>query len=250
MSYSRALRAALIASLVAGVVTPLLGQDSTQCACTRRTHSPNEFERRSSGTFAVVQSRPQGQFGANVGLGYGADAAYLFSVDRRGILSLRANIGLLQYGHESKRVPLSETVGGRVQVRVSTTNYMVPVLVGPQLTAPSGWVRPYANAGVGGQFFYTESGVDGADNSFDFANTTNQHDATATWGAGAGVLVPLHQRGVKVLLDLGAQYLNGGRAQYLKPGSIQDLSNAQIQITPFESETHMIVVRLGVKVGL
>jgi opacity protein-like surface antigen len=248
MWYSRALGAML---LVAAAASRAPAQDSSGCGrCTRAPHAPNEFERRSSGSFAVIQSRPQGQLSDNIGLGYGVDGAYLFALDRRGVVSLRLSAGFLQYGGESKRVPLSSTIGGRIQVKVSTDNYIVPVIVGPQLTAPNGWVRPYVNAGVGGQFFYTQSHVDGTDDSFDFARTTNQSDATATWAAGGGLLIPLHERNVKVLLDIGATFFNGGRAQYLRPGSIEDVGNSQIRVTPFESETHFTLVRVGVKVGL
>src|SRR6185312_5091103 len=102
-------------------------------------------------------------------------------------------------------------------------------------------VRPYVNGGVGGQFFFTQSHIDGTDGSSDIASTTNQHDATAAWVAGGGMLLPLHEGKTKVLLDIGAQYFKGGRARYLRPGSIQDLPNDQIVITPLESETHMLV---------
>lgn len=212
--------------------------------------APTEFARRSSGSFAIVQSRPQGDFARNIDFGYGASGAYLYRLDRAGFFSLRADAGMLQYGHESKQVPLSETIGGRIQVRVSTVNYLMPLTIGPQIAWPRGPVRPYAHAGIGGQFFFTQSSVQGSSDSYDFANTTNQHDATGTWMAGAGVLLPISERRVKVSADLGAQYLAGGRAQYLRPGSIQDLPNAQIRITTLESETHMVIVRLGVRIGI
>jgi hypothetical protein len=240
-------RAAL---LLAAVAIPVTAQDTTACGCARRPPAPNAFELRSSGTIGFVQSRPQGQLSDNIGFGYGVSGAYLFALDGRGIVSLRTDLGFLQYGSESKRVPLSPTIGGRIQVKVSTDNYVVPVVFGPQLTWPAGRVRPYVNAGVGGQFFYTQSHVDGDDDRLAFASTTNQHDATATWVVGGGVLVPVYQRRTKVMLDVGAQYFNGGRAQYLRPGSIQDLPNDQISVTPLESETHMVLVRVGVKVGL
>lgn len=233
------------AAAAAAALLPLVSASSFAQART-----PTEFERRSSGSFAIVQSRPQGDLARNIDFGYGASGAYLFRLDRAGFFSLRADAGMMQYGHESKRVPLSETIGGRIQVRVSTVNYLVPVTVGPQISWPRGPVRPYAHAGVGGQFFFTQSSVQGTGDSFDFANTTNQHDGTGTWMLGAGVLLPISERRVKVSADLGAQYFGGGRAQYLRPGSIQDLPNAQIQITTLESETRMVIVRLGVRIGI
>jgi hypothetical protein len=211
---------------------------------------PNEFARRSSGSIAFTQSRPLGGLQQNIGFGYGADGAYQFRLDQRGAISLRADVGFLGYGQESFRVPLSETIGGRIQVKVRTTNYLLPMSIGPQLTWPTGSIRPYVNGGVGSQFFFTESTVDGTNNDDNIASTTNYSDWTSTWVAGGGLYLPVYEKTTSVLIDLGVQYIAGGRARYLRPGSIQDLPNAQIAITPFESETHLLLVRLGVRIGL
>lgn len=242
-------RAAMIAVAFAA---PLFAQDTTSnnCHCVVIDHhKPNAFERRSSGTVSFIQSRPQDALADNIGLGYGVDGTYLFRLDKAGIFGLRADAGFLQYGNESKRVPLSSTIGGRIQVDVSTSNYIVPLSIGPQIMWPKGAVRPYANAGIGGQFFFTQSSVDGSDDVGSFAHTTNQWDRTMMWLAGGGVYVPVYQRRFNVLLDIGAQYVDGGRARYLKPGSIEDLPDSQIRITPMESQTHMVVVRFGVRLG-
>ncbi|HEY4217986.1 MAG TPA: hypothetical protein VGM67_12665 [Gemmatimonadaceae bacterium] len=240
-----------LGALLVGGASPLRAQDSSTCRCRPAPQRPEpEFVRRSSGGVAFIQSRPLGTFGNNVNFGYGAEGTYLFRLDRRGILSLRGDLGVADYGNESKRVPLSETIGGRIQVRVSTNNYIVPMSIGPQLTWPTGSVRPYVNAGIGGQAFYTESHVDGVDDQNDFAQTTNQSDFTSSWTTGGGVYIPLSERHVKVLLDLGVQYYAGGEASYLRPGSIIDLPNSQIAITPLHSETHLVLARIGVKIGL
>ena len=229
---------------------PASAQDSTANARPiREQKQPSEFALRSSGDVTFIQSRPVGEFGDNIGFGYGANAAYLYQVDRAGILSLRAEVGFVDYGNESKRVPLSSTIGGRIQVKVSTTNYIIPVSVGPQLTWPTGRIRPYANVGFGGQFFFTESSIDGTHDGYSGLSTTNQHDETHAWVAGSGVYVPIHSKNVNVMLDVGVQYFTGGRAQYLRPGSIVDLPGSQIQINPLESRTQMLVLRLGARVG-
>jgi hypothetical protein len=239
------------AVLCIALAAPVVAQDSTSCNCRRRReHTPSEFEMRSSGSLSFTQSRPVGALQQNIGFGYGLNGAFLFRLDRAGIISLRTDLGFLDYGAESKRVPLSPTIGGRIQVRVSTNNYIVPMSIGPQLTWPTGPVRPYVNAGIGGQVFFTESHVDGVDDNHDVASTTNQSDVASSWVAGGGIYVPLYQKRTRVLLDIGVQYANGGTARYLRPGSIVDLPNSQIQITPLESTTHMVLVRVGVKVGL
>ncbi|MDB4878134.1 MAG: hypothetical protein JWM41_4580 [Gemmatimonadetes bacterium] len=248
MLKSRVARAAV---LCAAVAAPVAAQDSSTCVCRpSRERIPSDFELRSSGSFSLTQSRPLGALRSNIGLGYGLDGAYLFRLDKRGILSLRAGAGFIDYGDESKRVPISASIGGRIQVKVSTTNYIVPMSLGPQLAWPTGKIRPYVNAGVGAQVFFTESHLDGVDDSHDFASTTNQSDFTPTWVAGGGVYLPLYEKKTKVLLDLGVQYFNGGHARYLRPGSIVDLPNAQIQINSMETATHLVLVRAGVRIGL
>lgn len=248
MFLSRSLRAAVFGVLFA---SPSFAQDTVACACVpaRHEHIPSEFQRRSAGSISFVQSRPTGMFQKNVGFGYGANLAYLFRVDNAGWLSLRADGGFAVYGNERFRTPLSETIGGRIQVRVKTSNNVVPLSIGPQLQVPTGPVRPYVHAGIGGQYFFTQSSVEGTDDTWDFASTTHQSDWTGAWVAGGGVYIPVHNGRTKVALDLGLHYYNGGRAQYLRPGSIQDLPNAQIAITPLESETHMMLVRIGVRIG-
>ncbi|HEY9228877.1 MAG TPA: hypothetical protein VIP11_19650 [Gemmatimonadaceae bacterium] len=245
MSVSRIAIAALFGVAVA---TSAHGQNSTDFPPQGPTRS--EFQRRSSVGISLIQSRPTGAFQQNVGFGYGANFAYLFRLDKAGILSLRTDAGFTIYGNEDFETPLSPTVGGRIRVDVQTSNSIFPVSIGPQLTWPRGRVRPYANGGFAAQFFVTSSSVEGSDDDWEFANTTNHSDWTPSWFAGGGLYVPVYQGKTAVLLDLGVQYLNGGRAQYLRPGSIEDLPNAQIRITPLESETHMLLVRVGVKIDL
>ncbi|HTE44483.1 MAG TPA: outer membrane beta-barrel protein [Gemmatimonadaceae bacterium] len=246
-------RFGLVALLGVTMAAPVVAQDSTTCiSCSSRDHGPSDFALRSSGNIAFFQGRPVGALENNIGFGYGVTGGYQFRLDQRGIFSLRADVGISQYGDEWKRVPLSPTIGGRIQVKVRTNNYLVPMSIGPQLTWPSGIIRPYVNAGIGAQGFYTQSSVDdddGNETSSQFS-TTNQSDWTATWVAGGGVYIPVYQGRTKVLLDLGVQYLATGHASYLRPGSIVDLPNSQIQINPLESDTHMLLVRLGVKIGL
>ena len=238
----------LTALFLAIAATTAAAQDST----TRRTveRGPSQLARRSSGSITVVQSRPQGAFGRNIGLGYGLDGAYLLRLDDAGVWSLRLSTGIIRYGAESRRTALSEQVGGRVLVDVKTGNYIVPMSIGPQLMWPSGSVRPYVNAGVGGQAFFTESHLEGTADRAGFASTTNHSSFAPAWSVGGGVYLPIYYGKTNVQLDLGLQYLNGGSTRYLAPGSITDLPGAQIAITPLESATHLVVVRFGARIGL
>ena len=211
--------------------------------------SLTDFARRSSLSIAVDQTRPQGALGRNIGVGYGISGAYLYRLDQTGVVSIRADIAGVQYGNESKHVPFSETVGGRVQVNVRTTNYIIPMSVGPQLALPSGPIRPYVNAGVGAQAFITERAVDGMDN-FTIASSTNQSDVALMWVAGGGIYVPVIPGLRRVQLDAGMQYISGGRARYLAPGSIVDLPGGAVRISPLESATRLVMLHIGARIGL
>jgi opacity protein-like surface antigen len=237
-----------VALLLAVVAAPAVAQDTTAHPAVDR--GPSELARRSAGSLTVIQSRPQGAFGQNVGLGYGLDGAYLLRLDDAGIWSLRLSAGIVRYGDESRRTALSESVGGRVLVDVKTDNYVAPMSIGPQLTWPSGSFRPYVNAGVGGQAFFTESHLEGTADRSAFASTTNHSSFAASWTLGGGVYMPIYAGKTNVQLDLGMQYVNGGRTRYLAPGSITDLPGAQIVVTPLESATHLVILRLGARVGL
>jgi opacity protein-like surface antigen len=216
---------------------------------TPQDSSRSELARRSSGTLSFIQSRPQGTLGKNIGLGYGVDGAYLLRLDDTGIWSLRASVGGVSYGGESRRADLGRSVGGRVELDVTTSNYIVPMSIGPQLSWPTGIVRPYVNAGVGGQLFFTESRLQGTGDNTAFASTTNHSAVTAAWSVGGGVYVPLYVGKSHLDLDLGVQYFGGGTARYLAEGSIVDQPGGQVTVTPLESTTHLAIIRLGARLS-
>lgn len=245
-----AFRFARLAIACAVAATPVFAQSSpTQGGGNSQRHV-SELERRSVFVVSGVQSRPLDELRRNIHFGYGAGGTYLFRVDRSGFLLLGIGAGYLEYGHETKHVPLSPTIGDRIQVDVTTTNSIVPASLGAELTWPRGRIRPYVDAGLGAQFFTTTSSIDDTDLESDFS-TTNQHDFSWSQVVGGGVYVPVstNHNGTHVSIDLGVERYSGGHAHYLRPGSIQDLPGGQTVITTLESDTHMLLVRLGVRIG-
>jgi opacity protein-like surface antigen len=199
---------------------------------------------------ALTQMRPVGSLGANIGSGYGVFGAFLLPLDHRGLLSPRADLGIPEYGHDKKRTPFSQTVGGRVEVDVRTTHAVVPGSIGIQVTPAFGPVEPYINAGVGAQAFFTESRAESTGDGSVLASTTNHSDFALAWTLGGGVYVPVASRLPDVLLDISVQYFHGARAEYLAPGSIVDLDGGRIAISPLESTTHFLALRVGAGVRL
>jgi hypothetical protein len=195
-------------------------------------------------------AQPIQEFHDYVNNGVGVNGNFVWNVDRRGIFGLRTDVGIIAYGNEHKRVPLSPTVGGRIMVDLNTTNSILTYGIGPQLTWPSGPVRPYVTGTVGGSYFFTESSIDGEhDNDNEFSTTNFDDGAFAITGAG-GFLIPLtmHAR-TPVLLDFGARFHRNGTVQYLREGGIVDLPNGAIELHPIRSEADLMTYHIGVQIG-
>lgn len=224
----------------------LAAASSSLSAQVVRRHS--DFASRSSGGITFTQVRPLGGLADNIGFGYGGSGNYVFQLDKAGIAGLRLAGSISGYGQEKMRVPLSYTVGGRIQVDVTTTNTIGTLTIGPELMFPEGLIRPYAHGGMGVIWFNTTSSVNGIDNYDESFSTRNHSDATPTWTVGGGIHIPLARKQTAVLLDLGVDYFYGGDASYLRKGSIVDLPNGEIQINPLYSETRFLNVSFGLRI--
>lgn len=208
-------------------------------------------EPRFMGGLTLSVAQPRGEFHQYVDDGYGIAGHGLYRIGGQGALALRLDGGFVNYGRETKRVPLSSTVGGRIQVDVTTSNNIFWLGVGPQLMAPRGPLRPYVNGTVGLSYFSTTSSVEGVDSEYEFARDENFGDAVFSWGGGAGVLVPVH-RSAKYLvsIDVGARYHDNGRnVRYLREGGIRDLPNGQIELDVIRSRADLLTWHLGVSLG-
>lgn len=201
-----------------------------------------------TGGLAFVYGQPTGVFRDFVKQGFGFDGNVHYKVDRAGIFSLGLEGGYLTYGRETKRVPLSSTIGSLILVDVTTSNNIVWLGFGPQLTVPSGPIRPYVSGTAGFAYFFTESSVEGSSSTYDFATTTNYHDGTFAWTGGGGFLVPIGKKGAA--LDVGVRYHGNGSVRYLRKGAYQDNGNGDIEFFPTESEAPLISWRIGFRGGL
>jgi hypothetical protein len=103
------------------------------------------------------------------------------------------------------------------------------------------------------KYFFTETTV--KDDSFsdrEIASSTNFDDAALSYGVGGGVDIQVYRgRGGKkigaLLINVGAHYLFGSEAEYLKEGSIER-RDGQVFFATERSETNILVTQLGVTV--
>jgi hypothetical protein len=196
----------------------------------------------------VLVAQPVGEFKNYVANGFGGGGHLMLRVDPQGFLALRADVGYLVYGHETKRVSLPNA--GRVEFDVTTSNNILTYSIGPQLMVPTGPIRPYVNATAGGAYFFTESSVGGSDNSSEFASTRNFGHNVASYGYGGGVFLPFVVRNALIGLDVGARFIHNGRTRYLREGGIADIPGGGFIVSPIESETNLVVYHAGISVGL
>jgi hypothetical protein len=200
---------------------------------------------------AAAVAQPLGEFADYVGVGGGLEGFFRVALDERGIVSLRLQAGFLNYGSETKRVCLSQTVGCRIQVDLSTWNNIVLGGLGPEIAVPVGRVRLYGNATAGFGYFSTYSSVEGTSTEEPFASTTNYEDGGFAWTAGGGIAVLVASpKGVPISIDLGVSRHSNGRREYLTEGGITDLPDGSIVLDVNRSRADLLLWRIGVSVGI
>lgn len=241
------LRVSHITSAITLAATTAIASTLSAQATPTRRENPLP---RGYGDINFTVSQPLGAFNDFTGAGYGITGGFVWNLDRDRVFGIRIDAGFLQYGNETKRACLSTTIGCRITVDVNTDNDIVFAGLGPQLTVPSGPVRPYLNATAGFSYFFTQSSVSGHDDYDNLFNTTNHHDAVFAMTGGGGFMIPLSTRRTPILLDIGATYHRNGEATYLRKGSITDNPDGSIVINPIRSEANFITYRLGVTIGV
>lgn len=220
--------------------------DSSIFSGRRRPALPGRF------VFALdaLIAQPKGEFGSYVDKGFGGNLVLMYKLDPAGMISVRADVGGMQYDRERKRVPFLP-ITGRVRLDVTTSNDVYWGAIGPQLMlATKAPVRPYVNAAVGLQTFVTETSLSGSDQSGDYASTTNSSDATFAYIFGGGFYIPFGRVSSSGSLNIGARYHFGGTAKYLRKGDIIDNADGSITLNPVSSKTDVIMWQVGFSLPL
>lgn len=196
----------------------------------------------------LMYAQTLGDFHQNVKEGYGA-GGHLLLPSSDGILALRIDAAYLQYGQKSRQV-VASTPFQQFLLDETTSNNIITAGIGPQFMVPRGPVRPYLNAMGGFSRFYTESTLDGLNPTVYQTSTTESSDWKLTYGAGAGLYIPLGSPTAATSLDIGAQYYVNGRTTYLTKDDIQqDPQTGGVIVTPRRSEVRFVTYRVGVTVA-
>ncbi len=224
--------------LAATVVRPALAQSSAG-----RTPSG-----RLSGGAHLLVSEPRGDFGQNTGNGFGVDASLIWRLDPQAIANWRVDLGVLNYGNERRRIPLTGTAG-LVQLDLRTSNNIFSAVTGPELHFGNGPITPYVAALGGFSVFWTQSSVEGSQNdNSPFASTTNSNDAVVAYGGAVGATIRLTNGRNPVRLDLGARFLRHDDVRYLNDQRVRDAFTQNRDPIPLRGRADFMTYFLGANV--
>ena len=182
-----------------------------------------------SGRFTVAAhgyvTEPRGDFALNTGNGFGLGATALWKMDKDGFASLRADLGVVTYGMNNRRIAFPNTAG-LIQLNLNTTSSIFSFVGGPQIGGTMGRLSPYVAALGGFSVFWTDSSIEGWDDGVDgqnpFASTNNLNDAVWAYGAAGGATYRVYNGRRPVRIDFGARYLKHDDVRYLNERRIRD----------------------------
>jgi hypothetical protein len=217
---------------------------------------PARAQARYSAGLALNVGQPLGEFGDNVSSGVGLDGMGTLGLDSRGIFSLRAQLGWLQYSRKTESF-LLPTGFGYLELESETKSGVLTLGVGPQLMAPAGSVRPYIAGTIGFSRFSTQTAINipasssnsGQQETLD--EQTVSSDFLVSLAASAGIAFHLPIFGnTGAMADLGVRYHHNGLAKYVSSDGVQYNGTVTPTIIATTSEADFIVYRIGVVVPI
>jgi hypothetical protein len=169
----------------------------------------------------------------------------------RSPISVGTSLSFHIYGRKTRWEPLSPSIP-EMTVKIATTNSILLWHLFLRLQPQDGIVRPYLDVLAGLIYLTTDTSIDNNDNYSGSLSSNNYNDAAFNYGAGGGIMVPLlrvvtkMRRAIKFSMDLdiGAQYLKGGEAEYLKKGSIIR-DRDEVSYLVYRSHTDLVTAYVG-----
>jgi len=189
---------------------------------------PGAAAEKFEGSLRFALGFPLGEFRDNLDrTGIGADFGFAYRWPGT-IVSTGVSFGFLIMGSESRYEPLSPTIPDLI-VKVTTTNAILLGHVFVRLQPRSGAVRPYVEGLAGFHYLLTTTSLNDDAEWGGSLSSTNFDDLAFSCGLGAGIKLNLlrvqrqdnPERLMGLDLDLGLRWLKGGRADYLKKGSVR-----------------------------
>ena len=204
---------------------------------------------------AGLYGQPLGQFGDNVQRGFGLDGFGTIGFDSQGIFSLKGELGYIRYARKTEPFFASDGFS-TFELESETTSGVLMLGVGPQLTVPTGPLRPYIGGSVGFARFATNTSINVPARSSNTGQkeTLDQHTVSSDFilslAASGGLRFELPFLGRGVLGDLGVRWHRNGEAEYVSSQGVVYNGSARPTITPTRSQADFLAYRLGIVIPL
>ena len=199
------------------------------------------------GSLKFTVGLPRAEFGDQLdATGFGGNLSAAIGFPGSPLL-IGMDAGYMLYGHERRNESFSTTIPD-VTVDVVTDNSLASGHIFLRLRPNLPGIQPYADALFGFKYFFTETRIESEQfDQNEIARSTNFDDTAMSYGFGGGVKIKVYSPPGKggVFLDLGAKYLMGSEAEYLKEGSIRR-ENGQVTFDVNNSRTDMLLIQFGV----
>jgi hypothetical protein len=196
---------------------------------------------------------PQNEFRNNVDqIGYSGIGHFAYNF-RNSPFLVGISLGILVYGSETRAEPFNSTVPD-VMVDVTTTNNIFLCHFLFRIQPSKGKLRPYLDGLIGFNYLFTDTRVHSQKfaEGDPIASSNIYNDITFSYGAGGGLMVQVFSKkrnkrkgSFAMYVDMAVRYLKGGRAGYLKEGSIR-LENDQVLYDVSRSTTDLVTGYIGV----
>ena len=217
--------------------------------------NPVQGPARYSVGIAANVGQPLGEFAQNVGTAYGLDGFGTLGLDSRGIFSLRAQLGFVQYSSKDETFWVQSGFG-LFELESVTKSGVLTLGAGPQLMAPSGNIRPYVAGTIGFSRFSTETSINvpasqsNSGTSEQLDQQTVSSDFIMSLTGTAGIAFHLGFLGNSAMGDLGVRYHHNGLARYVSSDGVQYDGNGNATVTPTTSEANFLTYRIGVVIPI
>ena len=177
--------------------------------------------------FGFMAGQPTGDFSEEVdrdGYGFSVEGVYRLSFLPFGV---GFEFGWMNYGHESRKEPLSPTIPD-LRVRVVNNNNIISSNILLRFQPYEGRVTPFIDGILGLKYLYTETHIEDVDSGPYNLSSKNYDDTAFQYGIGGGTFIRLvriknfskKDQIVDFSLNCRMKYMKGRKADYLTKKSI------------------------------
>jgi hypothetical protein len=200
----------------------------------------------------ILVGFPQNEFKRNVDAVGGGLSAQIGYAPEESPFLLGFRLLFLNYGSEKR----SDVILGQfspIDADITTSNNILMGQLLARLGAHVGRFRPFVEGFLGYNYLFTETTVRGENTGETITSETNFDDGAFGYGGGGGFQFSITGENLDdpaappdgLSLSLSARYMFGGKATYLKKGSIRQ-ENEKLVYYTHESTTDLLMIALGV----